>query len=559
MRLPRLGSSALVAAGIGLSRMAGLLREIVIAAFLGSGPAIEAFTAAFRIPNMMQNLLGEGVLSASFIPSYSKLLAEGREKEAGQLASTILWLLVLITALLDWVGVTFAGPLTDLVAGGYTGERRDLTVTLVRITTPGIGLLVISSWCLGVLNSHRQFFLSYVAPVIWNLVQILAVAAFGWTVYAGASGGLDEASVGLVKVLGAATVVGAAAQLLMQIPGVLKVERNVTFRMRWDEHARGVIAKFLPVVGARGVIQISAWVDVWLASFLAVGAVGTMRYASFLFLLPISLFGMSIAAAELPEMSTVRASAVTDRLRPAVGRIAFFVVPIATAYILCGDYLTGLLLERGEFDRSDSTMVWVVLAVMSLGLLASTLSRLLQSALYSLHETTTPARASVVRVVVSALVGGVCMFQFDQFGLTDDGIRLVGSLPAMGPLDMTLREAPDMARLGAVGLGVGVAVGSWTEFALLYRRVRHLIGPLKLYQTLSAVFTGAMGAAAIAVVVRYVAGDWPNWVLAILSLTVAGVIYLYVTWKAGYGLVDALDGRLADRPNTYRSPHMPLE
>lgn len=552
MRLPRLGSSALVAAGIGLSRMAGLLREIVIAAFLGSGPAIEAFTAAFRIPNMMQNLLGEGVLSASFIPSYSKLLAEGREKEAGQLAATILWSLVLITGILDWVGMTFAGPLTDLVAGGYTGERHDLTVTLVRITTPGIGLLVISSWCLGVLNSHRKFFLSYVAPVIWNVVQILAVAAFGWTVYAGASGGLDEASVGLVKVLGYATVVGAAAQLLVQVPGVLKVERHVTFKMRWDDHARGVVTKFLPVVGARGVIQISAWVDVWLASFLAVGAVGTMRYASFLFLLPISLFGMSIAAAELPEMSTVRASAVADRLRPAVGRIAFFVVPIATAYLLCGDYLTGLLLERGEFDRSDSTMVWAVLAVMSLGLLASTLSRLLQSALYSLHETKTPARASITRVVVSALVGGACMFQFDQFGLTDQGISLLGALPAYGPLDIALREAPDVARLGAVGLGVGVAVGSWTEYVLLYRKVRQLIGPLKMYLTLSAVATGAMGAAASAAIIRYVAGDWPNWVMALTTLTLAGVIYLWVTWKSGYGLVDALDGRLADRSNTYR-------
>lgn len=557
--MPRLGSSALVAAGIGLSRMAGLLREIVIAAFLGSGPAIEAFTAAFRIPNMMQNLLGEGVLSASFIPSYSKLIAEGREKEAGQLASTILLSLVLITIVLDWIGITFAGPLTDLVAGGYTGERRDLTVTLVRITTPGIGLLVISSWCLGVLNSHRKFFLSYVAPVIWNMVQIVAVAAFGWTVYAGASGGLDEASVGLVKVLGTATVVGALAQLLMQLPGVIKVEKNITLKMRWDEHARGVVAKFLPVVGARGVIQISAWVDVWLASFLAVGAVGTMRYASFLFLLPISLFGMSIAAAELPEMSTVRASAVADRLRPAVGRIAFFVVPIATAYLLCGDYLTGLLLERGEFGREESTMVWAVLAVMSLGLLASTLSRLMQSALYSLHETKTPARASITRVLVSALVGGACMFQFDQFGLTDQGITLLGTLPAFGPLDMALREAPDVARLGAVGLGVGVAVGSWTEFILLYRRVRQLIGPLKMYLTLSAVGTGAMGAAAIAAIVRYVAGAWPNWLMALITLTLAGVIYLWVTWKSGYGLVDALDGRLADRSNTYRRMPTTLE
>lgn len=549
MAMPRLGSSALVAAGIALSRMAGLLREIVIAAFLGSGPAIEAFTAAFRIPNMMQNLLGEGVLSASFIPSYSKLIAQGREKEAGQLATTIFWMLLLATTALDWVGITFAGQLTDLVAGGYTGERRELTVTLVRITTPGIGLLVLSSWCLGVLNSHRKFFLSYVAPVIWNFAQILMVVGFGWTVYAGATGGLDTASVELVKVLGWATVIGAGAQLLMQLPGVLKVERNLTYKFRWNDHVHEVVSKFLPVVGARGVIQISAWVDVWLASFLAVGAVGTMRYASFLFLLPISLFGMSIAAAELPEMSTVRSEVVAERLRPAFGRIAFFVVPIATAYLFCGDYITGLLLERGEFSRANSTMVWLVLGVMSLGLLASTLSRLLQSALYSLHETKTPARASITRVVVSALVGGIAMFQFDQFGLSPDGLVLLGSLPAYGPLEQALRETPDMARIGAVGLGLGVAVGSWTEYVILYRKVRQTTGPLRLYNTLSVVFTGAMGAAAVAALTRLIPGQFPNWLMAMMTLAIAGVIYLWVTWKTGYGLVDALDGRLADRTN----------
>ncbi len=172
-------------AGILLSRLAGLVRERVIAAHLGTGFAVDAFRAALRIPNLLQNLLGEGVLSASFIPVYARLLAEGEEEEAGRVAGAIAGLLTAASALLVVVGVVFARPLTTVLAGGFTGERFELTVTLVRILTPGIGLLVLSAWCLGVLNSHRRFFLSYVAPVLWNAAQIavlVAAAARGFDV-----------------------------------------------------------------------------------------------------------------------------------------------------------------------------------------------------------------------------------------------------------------------------------------------------------------------------------------------------------------------------------------
>lgn len=543
MKLPRLGGSVLVGAGIAFSRLAGLLRETVIAAFLGSGPAVEAFTAAFRIPNMMQNLLGEGVLSASFIPTYSKLLAEGKEKEAGRLASTILLLLVLVVVVLDWFAMTFAGALTDLVASGYTGERRDLTITLVRITTPGIGLLVLSAWCLGVLNSHRKFFLSYVAPVIWNLVQVLAVSAFGWLVYTQAAGGLDHDSVELVTVLGYATVVGALAQLLVQLPATIRAEPNLVFKITWDEHAKGVVRRFLPVVGARGVIQISAWIDVWLASYLAVGAVATMRYASFLFLLPISLFGMSIAAAELPELATLRQDAIMTRFRAAYARIAYFVLPVATAYLVAGDYLTGLLFERGQFTATDSSHVWMVLGVMAFGLLFSTLSRLLQSALYSLNETALPSRASIARVVVSALVGGVAMLQFDQFGLVDHLPVLLGELPQFEALPDALREAPDAPRLGAVGIAVGLVTGSLVEFTVLSIGVRKRLGPVGLYHPLSAIVTGSMTAALCAMVLRMFNPGKANWEMALFCLFYAGLAYLIVTKQYGFGLMDAIRGR----------------
>src|SRR4051812_42607331 len=162
--------AALVAAGILLSRVLGLLRESLKARYLGatSGIAADAFNAAFRIPNLLQNLFGEGALSASFIPVYAKLLAQGDAEEADRVAGAVAGLLALVTATVVLFGVLLTPALLFLIAPGFTGEKRQLTITLTRILFPGAGLFVLSAWCLGVLNSHRKFFLSYAAPVVWN-------------------------------------------------------------------------------------------------------------------------------------------------------------------------------------------------------------------------------------------------------------------------------------------------------------------------------------------------------------------------------------------------------
>src|SRR5688572_29459453 len=174
MSEPKRKSSAsfLVAAGIFLSRIAGLVRQRVFAHYFGNSEAADAFGAAFRIPNLLQNLFGEGVLSASFIPVYARLLAEGDDEEAGRLAGAVVALLTLVTAVLVLAGVLATPWLIDLIAPGFEGEKRELTIRLVRVLFPGAGLLALSAWCLGVLNSHRRFFLSYISPVLWNVAMI---------------------------------------------------------------------------------------------------------------------------------------------------------------------------------------------------------------------------------------------------------------------------------------------------------------------------------------------------------------------------------------------------
>ena len=169
--------AALVASGILLSRLLGVVRESLKARYLGasSGVAADAFNAAFRIPNLLQNLFGEGALSASFIPVYANLLARGEREEAGKVAGAVIGLLAIVTSVIVLLGVIFTPALLWMIAPGFSGEKRELTILLVRILFPGAGLFVMSAWCLGVLNSHRRFFLSYAAPVVWNLVMIGAL------------------------------------------------------------------------------------------------------------------------------------------------------------------------------------------------------------------------------------------------------------------------------------------------------------------------------------------------------------------------------------------------
>lgn len=534
-------TSTLVAAGILASRVAGVLREVVIAAFLGTTPARDAFAVAMRVPNFLQNLLGEGVLSASFIPAYSRLLAEGRRREAARLASTVATLLVAVTTVLVALGVLAAGPLTDLLAPGLEGDRRTLTTTLIRITFPGIGLLVLSAWCLGILNSHRRFFLSYVAPVLWNAAQIVVVVVAATLVHTATT---DADSEGLAVALAWGTVLGGVLQVAVQLPRVRRLEPGVRPGVRMDALARRVVRAVGPVVGARGVVQVSAFVDTALASLLVTGALSVLYYAQVLYLLPISLFGMSVAAAELPELSAApdrAAGLLRSRLDQGLRRIAWFVVPTAAAYLVAGDLLLGALLQRGAFDRTASVQVWLVLAGYAVGLLAATQSRLLQSALYAVGDTTTPARSSVVRVVVAVVVGVVLMFQLDRVAVAPGGLEVVGTLPAFGRVPAA--EATG-ARLGALGLTLGSGIAAWVEYRLLRVAVSRRVGRVRPAGGALEPIAIATGLAVLAtLVLRLLLGWLPVAVQAVVVLAAAGVIYLAVTTRQRVPLVRVLRGR----------------
>src|SRR6266478_2654701 len=201
-------SAFLIGTGIILSRLAGLVRERALAHYLGILPAADAFRAALRIPNFLQNLFGEGVLSASFIPVYSRLLVSSAKGESDHVASVVGSLLGVLTSVLVVLGIFGTPILIDVIAPGFTGETRQLTIRLVQILFPGVGALVMSAWCLGILNSHGRFLLSYAAPVLWNLFILTGLLAFG----------TRQSLSDLVVSTAWCSVLGSLAQLLVQVP-----------------------------------------------------------------------------------------------------------------------------------------------------------------------------------------------------------------------------------------------------------------------------------------------------------------------------------------------------
>jgi putative peptidoglycan lipid II flippase len=496
----------MVGAGILISRIIGVIRQRVFAYYLGTSDAAGAFSAAFRIPNFLQNVFGEGALSASFIPVYANLLARGDQKEASRVADAVLTLLALTTSIIVLIGVLTTPFFVKLFAASFDPATRELTTQLIRIFFPGAGLLVLSAWCLGVLNSHRRFFLSYTAPVVWNLAIIATLIVFG----------RREDQFHLATLTAWGSVVGSALQFGVQMPTVLVLIRRL--RPVFDiatANVRTVLRNFFPVFMSRGVVQISAFVDAMLAGLISPQAVAALTYAQSLYTLPVSLFGMSVSAAELPAMSSALGSheQIADQLRhrldDGLHRIAFFIVPSVMAMMAFGDVMTGALYQNGKFNRADSTYVWGILAGSTIGLLASTLGRLYASTYYALHDTRTPLRYAVIRVALTTGLGYLCAIPLPHW---------IGIDP----------------KWGAAGLTASAGIAGWVEFTLLRRALNKRIGRTGLsLRYITKLWVAAVAGALLGWGIKMLLPHLHPIVTAGLVLIPYGLIYFAVTSAVG--------------------------
>jgi putative peptidoglycan lipid II flippase len=299
----------------------------------------------------------------------------------------------------------------------------------------------------------------------------------------------------LVVALAWGALGGGALQFLVQLPWVLRLEREL--RVAWGTRIAGVreaITNAGPAILGRGVVQVSGWIDMVLASFLATGAVAAIGYAQVLYMLPVSLFGMSVAAAELPELSRQRGEAagvLRARTRAGLERVAFYVVPSFIGFVALGDVIVAAMYQTGEFDRFDTVVVYLTLCGYACGLLATTASRLLASTYFALRDTRTPARYAAVRVAMAAVLGAGLMLQFEPIAPFGAGG------PSLGPGVMGEARVGGQP-LGAVGLALGAGIAAWIELVLLRRALVPRIGSVAFGAGLWLKMFGAAAAAAVA-------------------------------------------------------------
>jgi len=509
--------AAVVGAGILLSRLLGLVRQRLLAHYFGTSAAGAAFLAALRIPNFLQNMLGEGVLSASFIPVYAGLRAKKEEQAAQAVAGAVFGLLCVANLVLVGVGVLAAPLLVKLLAPGFAPETRELMTTLVRLFFPATSVLVLSAWCLGVLNSHRRFFLSYAAPVLWNVCIIAALIVF-------------EADAVMIAL---GVIAGGVVQFLVQVPSTLKLlgafRPSVSLA---SEHVRQVLKSFVPAVTARGVVQISSFLDQIFASLAGERAGAILFHTQTISMLPVSLFGMAISASELPAMSedaATRKDALKARLQAGLERLVFLVVPSAAAFVFLGDVIAAPLLESGHFLRADTRVAWYVLIGSAVGLTASTQGRLYASAFFALKDTKTPLKFAVMRVAISASLAAVAVTQLP---------RVLG--------------VPQHVAVAAISAASGLA--AWAEYLRLRVALRAHVGDVGVgFKRIAHLWGAALAASAAAVGVKVALAahfgaaeiaEWggailppPEWrplFVAPVVLGVYGAVYFALTpniWK----------------------------
>ena len=492
--------AARVAAGILVTRVLGLIRVRVFAHYFGSGQEADAFNAALKIPNIIRNLAGEGTLSASFIPVYAAMLQRDEREAARRLSSAVASLLLLIASGGALLGYVLAPVVTDIVAPGFARDTRDITVTLVRIMFPMAGVMILSGWCLGVLNTHRRFFLSYAAPTLWNIAQITTLIGLGSWI-AGWRGAT------LVIALGWGALAGSILQVLVQLPATLALAG--AFRWSTNFRTKGlprVLSAWVPVVIGAGVWQISSLIDTQLGSFAGAGAVAFLGYAQMIAVLPVSLFGVSVAAAALPELSrdaaTASAEATRSRLADGARRVSFFIIPSAFALAAHGSQIVSALFQTGSFYEAQTVVVAGVLAAYSIGLPAQGSVRLLTSGHYALGDTRTPLRVAGLTV---ALAAGLAVL-FMQF-------------------------------LGVAGIALGSAIAAYVNMSLNYTYLVRRTGPIIQREQrrciVVAVIASLLATLAGTLVSQFVPPD-RIWLGAIGTLGAFGFVYLSTARVMGH-------------------------
>lgn len=465
-----------IASATVVSRLLGLVREVVVADQFGAGGVYDAYLIAFFIPHFLRRLLAEGALSNAFIPIYKDQLRQNRA-EADQFASTVLSAALIVFPIVVIFGELLAPFLVPLLADGFSQTQQVLAIELSYLTFPFIALIGLAAIVMGILNSHGQFFGPAFAPVMLNVGIIVSVLVFR---------GLEATSLAIGVLL------GGSAQLLMQLP-LLKGK----FKFRWhlnfkDESFQQMLKLLLPGILGLAVVQINVLVDNKLASHLEEGSISALQFAIRLFQLPLGVFAVAISTAIFPRLSG-EPNETLPPLRQGVLLCALILMPASVGLWLLAEGAIQLLFEHGRFTIEDTARTLNALQFYVIGMVPYGLVAVLTRAFYSLKDGKSPVFISAISVAVNVVlalllidvmgVGGLALSTsvagWVQLALT--WIQLSRSLK--GSLIEGISQSLIKSLLATSVMGVGVwgslmLVQQWTVNEFVLVSVPTLVGVL---------------------------------------------------------------------------------
>jgi putative peptidoglycan lipid II flippase len=460
-----------------LSRVLGYVRDMVMASFFGAGLASDAFIAAFRVPNLLRRLFGEGSLSIAFVPVFSDCLSRQGKAEAEQMAGSALRLLTVVLASVTVVGIVLAPLIVRLLAYGFTDDpqKYDLCVHLTRIMMPYIFFIGLVALCMGILNVLGHFAAPALAPTLLNAAMIGTVICFAW---------ISPSQNTRVAGLALGVLLGGVLQLGLQLPFL--VRRGIRFWRAaplWHPALKQVLVLMGPAVFGAAVYQINSLVICLLGSLLPQGSITYLYYADRLVQFPLGMFAIALATAVLPTLSRQAAELQWDALRGtfahAIKLIFFITLPCMAGLIVLRTPIVAMLFRHGAFGDQSTRLTAEALLYYGVGLWAFSAVRILIYTFYALQDTRTPVQMAIIAIIANVVLGVILMKPMKHNGLA---LALsLASVLHLGLLATALRRkmgalgwrqiARSIARSGVCAAIMGLGVWWLAQWAIPHETV----------------------------------------------------------------------------------------
>ncbi|MCP4650163.1 MAG: murein biosynthesis integral membrane protein MurJ [PVC group bacterium] len=483
-----------------MSRILGFLRDVIIAFLFGTSVPAQAFVVAFRIPNTLRNLVGEGATNAAVIPVLSEYLEKGDEKEFWRLTTVLLNIFAVALISLAILGTLLAPFIVRIIAFGFAGDeaKMALTIKLTRLMFSFIVFIGLSSYVMGVLHTLKHFVASAVSSCFLNISMII----FGLFI----CHRLSEPIMGMAI----AVLIGGFLQLAVQIPVLVKKGFRFRFPRHFYHPAAKRIAKLLvPRMVGSSIYQLNIFADTIFASLGSIvgeGAVVALYFGTRLVQFPTGIFGISVATACLPTMSRQAAAKDIEKLKEtllfSLRSILVLLIPSAVGLIVLSLPIVKFVFERGQFDTASAYMTATALMFYSFGLFAYSGVKVTTSCFYALQDTVTPVKITAICVVLNIVLNFVLM-----------------------------------KPLRAGGLALATAISSATNFFLLLFFLRRKIGEIHLKRLLKVVLETIVVSAIMGVLCWYTynffIGFLPNWASLFIAIIAGIAFFLLTSWRMG--------------------------